>query len=141
MRVRCEDASKAAHVDLSVVGFPNWRDLIETGQIDLALTVSGDPPPSAFSTQELFADDFVCMVRRGHPLVKKKLSLGAKASISRPAASAPSIYAIAFASVNAAFTLLIVPAGISLSTKPGGVLLLLVVVPELVAHGAEVPST
>ncbi len=68
-------ASKAPQVDLSVVGFPNWRELIEAGSIDLALTVSGDPPPSTFSVQELFADDFMCMVRRGHPLIKKKLNL------------------------------------------------------------------
>ena len=68
-------ASKAPRVDLSVVSFPNWRDLVEAGRIDLALTVSGDPPPSTFSVQELFADDFMCMVRRGHPLIKKKLSL------------------------------------------------------------------
>jgi DNA-binding transcriptional LysR family regulator len=68
-------AVEAPDVDLSVVTFPNLRDPVESGSLDLALDVSGNKPPSAFSIQELFEDGFVCMVRRDHPVVKNKLSL------------------------------------------------------------------
>jgi DNA-binding transcriptional LysR family regulator len=68
-------AAEAPDIDLSVVTFPNLRELVESGELDLALDVSGDKPPGTFSRHELFEDDFVCMVRRGHPLIKKKLSL------------------------------------------------------------------
>jgi DNA-binding transcriptional LysR family regulator len=68
-------AVDAPGIDLSVVTFPNLRELIESGNLDLALDVSGNKPPTTFSIHELFEDDFVCMVRRDHPLIKKKLSL------------------------------------------------------------------
>lgn len=68
-------AVDAPGVDLSVVSFPNLRELVELGDLDLGLDVSGNRPPATFSIHELFEDDFLCMVRRGHPLVKDKLSL------------------------------------------------------------------
>ena len=64
----------APRVDLAVVTFPNLVELLDAGKIDLALVVSGQDF-SAFSTQELFGDRFVCMVRKDHPQVGKKLTL------------------------------------------------------------------
>ena len=68
-------AVEAPGVDLTVVNFPNLRELVETGSLDLGLDISGNKPPSTFSIHELFEDDFVCMVRRDHPSIKTKLSL------------------------------------------------------------------
>jgi len=55
--------------------FPDLGESLESGRIDLAMTVSGNPVPSALSTQDLFEDDFMCMVRQGHPVINKRLSL------------------------------------------------------------------
>ena len=54
------------------------EDLAES-RIDLAMGVVGqfgnpDPPPG-IRTQRLISDRFVCVVRDGHPTVKKRLSL------------------------------------------------------------------
>lgn len=68
-------AVEAPDVNLSIIGFPNLRELIESGSLDLALDLSGNKLASTFSSDELFEDDFVCMVRRDHPLIKSKLSL------------------------------------------------------------------
>jgi len=67
-------AGSAPHVDLSVVTFPNLNELIESGSLDLGLVVGGTEP-RGLSVRRTFEDDFVCMVRRDHPKVKKKLSL------------------------------------------------------------------
>jgi DNA-binding transcriptional LysR family regulator len=67
-------AAAAPGVDLSVIVFPNLRELAESGAIDLALTVSGLESRTA-RCQALFDDDFVCMVRRDHPQIKKAPSL------------------------------------------------------------------
>jgi DNA-binding transcriptional LysR family regulator len=59
---------------LSVVVFPNLEELMATGAIDLALSVP-DQVSRAMSQKRLFPDDFVCMVRRDHPQIKKALGL------------------------------------------------------------------
>jgi DNA-binding transcriptional LysR family regulator len=61
-------------IDLNVVTFPNLSELLESGAIDLAISVSAGIGPG-FSTQALFDDGFVCMVRKGHPGVRRKLTL------------------------------------------------------------------
>jgi DNA-binding transcriptional LysR family regulator len=66
---------EAPHVDLELVNLPNLEELVDTGHLDLGLTLSGRPAPTQLSSQTLFEDDFVCMVRQGHPKVGKKLSL------------------------------------------------------------------
>lgn len=68
-------AVEAPDVTLNIVGFPNLRELIESGNLDLSLDVSGNKPPSTFLIHELFEEGFVCMVRRDHPVVKSTLSL------------------------------------------------------------------
>ncbi len=67
-------AARAPNVDLSVVVFPNFRELVDSGALDLALTVAGEETRSA-SYERLFDEGFVCMVRRDHPQIKKQPSL------------------------------------------------------------------
>ncbi len=50
-----------------------WNDL-ERGDVDIAMHVIDDAP-AGFYRQTLFTDDFVCLVRRGHPVTRKKLTL------------------------------------------------------------------
>jgi len=67
-------ATRAPGVDLSVVVFPNVAEVVDSGAADLALTISGQESKGS-STESLFGEDFVCMVRRDHPQIKKQLSL------------------------------------------------------------------
>jgi len=64
----------APEIDLNVVTFPNLSELLESGKIDLAISVAAGIDPG-LSTQALFDDGFVCMVRKGHPEVRGKLTL------------------------------------------------------------------
>jgi len=64
----------APGIDLNSVTFPNLSELLVAGNLDLAILVTGAVAPG-LSTQELFDDGFVCMVRKGHPEVGRKLSL------------------------------------------------------------------
>lgn len=65
---------QAPGVDLEVGVFSNLGELVETGAVDLALTIAGKEMRGV-STQPLFDDHFVCMVRRGHPAIKRAPSL------------------------------------------------------------------
>lgn len=67
-------AVRAPGVDLCVVVFPNLRELLDTGAIDLAVSVPSSELRGA-SHQPLFDESFVCMVRRGHPHIKRAPSL------------------------------------------------------------------
>lgn len=69
-----ELAARAPGIDLSVVVFPNLRELVESGALDLALTVSGQETRTS-SQEPMFDDEFVCMVRRDHPQIRKAPSL------------------------------------------------------------------
>ena len=68
-------ASDAPNVDLTINTYPNLEEQLGSGAIDLALTVAAPQPPRTLSIASIFEDDFVCMVRRDHPIVKKKLTL------------------------------------------------------------------
>lgn len=67
-------AAHAPFVDLTIVTFPNMGELLETGAIDLALTVSSQNQRS-LKRLPLFQEGFVCLVRRGHPELRKRLTL------------------------------------------------------------------
>jgi DNA-binding transcriptional LysR family regulator len=67
-------ASRAPGIDLSVVVFPHLDELLDSGSIDLALTVP-DQVQRAMSRQRLFPDEFVCMVRRDHPRIRRSLNV------------------------------------------------------------------
>ena len=47
-------ASVAPNIDLTVVSFPNLNELIESGAVDLAMTVTRNPVPRGLSTHDLF---------------------------------------------------------------------------------------
>ncbi len=64
----------APGIDLNLLSFPNFPELLESGTIDLAVTVTGAIAPG-LSQQALFDDGFVCMVRKGHPGLRGKLTL------------------------------------------------------------------
>ncbi|HYQ04871.1 MAG TPA: LysR family transcriptional regulator [Polyangiaceae bacterium] len=64
----------APAIDLNVLTFPNLSELLQSGNLDLAISVAGAIAPG-LSSQVLFDDGFVCMVRKGHPLVQSKLTL------------------------------------------------------------------
>jgi DNA-binding transcriptional LysR family regulator len=65
----------APHVDLSSFNPPNLHEQTLNGNIDLGVDVSGNTPPSLLSSQLLFEDEFVCVVRQGHPKIGRKLTL------------------------------------------------------------------
>jgi DNA-binding transcriptional LysR family regulator len=65
---------EAPGIDLTVLNFPNLEQLTMSGGIELALHVT-DIDPAPLLSERLFDDDFVCLVRRGHPLVKSRLRL------------------------------------------------------------------
>jgi DNA-binding transcriptional LysR family regulator len=66
---------QAPNIDLSVVTFPNLVEMLDAGSLDVALLLKGDLQASSFSTRALFDDGFVCMMRKGHPNAKAKLTL------------------------------------------------------------------
>lgn len=65
---------EAPGINLSIVHTPNPAELVNDGQIDLA-TVVGTSVPSPLRRRQLFTEGFACMVRKGHPSVKSKLTL------------------------------------------------------------------
>jgi len=67
-------ATRAPGVDLSVVVFPNLRELLDAGALDLALSVPS-PETRELGSAPLFGEEFVCMVRRDHPRIKRAPTL------------------------------------------------------------------
>jgi DNA-binding transcriptional LysR family regulator len=55
---------------------PSAFDDLESGRLDLVILPQRNIPPG-LKAQHLFEDTFLCAVRRGHPTVKRKLSLEA----------------------------------------------------------------
>ncbi|MDX2022852.1 MAG: LysR family transcriptional regulator [Deltaproteobacteria bacterium] len=71
-------ARVAPFVRLQLRAWPHHRvpPFLSTGEADVALGFFGDVPP-AHNQLPLFEDRFVCAARKGHPLVKKRLTLPA----------------------------------------------------------------
>lgn len=68
-------AERAPGIDLHIRSItPHSPDELRRGEIDLAIGVFEDPPPD-LSQQPLFADRFVCLMRKDHPAAKGKLTL------------------------------------------------------------------
>ncbi|MCA9705073.1 MAG: LysR family transcriptional regulator [Myxococcales bacterium] len=62
-------------IDFDVVPFlPSEMERLEVGELDLGLSAYVPPLPGLRSAT-LFTDDFVCVVRRGHPTIRKRLTL------------------------------------------------------------------
>jgi DNA-binding transcriptional LysR family regulator len=66
---------EAPLVDLTLINVPNIEEQTIAGNIDLGVTLSPKVPPAGLSTRELFDDDFVCLLRQGHPHAGRKLTL------------------------------------------------------------------
>lgn len=62
---------EAPGIALSANAFPNAVELLDEGRLDLALTVPGNLP-AGFSSQKVFSDGFMCVVRDRHPTVRGK---------------------------------------------------------------------
>lgn len=67
-------ATRAPGVDLSVAVFPNLRELADSGAVDLVLSVP-QPEMRGLDHEPLFRDEFVCMVRHGHPQIRSAPTL------------------------------------------------------------------
>jgi DNA-binding transcriptional LysR family regulator len=71
-----ELAALAPGVDLSIVVFPNLEELVDSGGVDLAISIRG-PERRGHSQAALFEDGYTCMVRRDHPRIKRAPKLEA----------------------------------------------------------------
>ncbi|MDQ0587994.1 LysR family transcriptional regulator [Variovorax paradoxus] len=74
---RVRTAAPDSVIDLRSLGhrFDHYKQLGE-GEIDVAITIWPDPPAHLRSVR-LFADEFVCVVSKDHPLAKTGLTLEA----------------------------------------------------------------
>jgi DNA-binding transcriptional LysR family regulator len=74
----------APNIDLRVrdPGTSTGAEWLASGEVDVAFTpaLSGFDPPGT-RAQRLFSERFVCLVRKGHPRVKEKLTLKAYAEL------------------------------------------------------------
>jgi DNA-binding transcriptional LysR family regulator len=66
--------AEAPGIDLQAMSYPDLLAELEAGTIDVALTTRGKLPRTLVE-QQLFSDGFVCMLRKGHPALHKKLTL------------------------------------------------------------------
>jgi DNA-binding transcriptional LysR family regulator len=67
-------AREAPGIDVAVSSGEGVDDLVDEGVLDLGVTVR--PPRSGGpSSTELFSDDFVCIVRKGHPEATERITL------------------------------------------------------------------
>jgi DNA-binding transcriptional LysR family regulator len=67
--------AEAPGIDLDVVGpTADLHAKLERKEVDLSIGVVREPP-AALRVQRLFDDGFACVVRRGHPRVKARLTL------------------------------------------------------------------
>ena len=97
-------ARTAPGVRLQLRAYPHHRvsELLETGEADLQIGIYADVPP-AHHSQALFQDRFVCIVRRDHPRVGKRLGLKTYASLQHILVSestGPGVVDIALAKVG-----------------------------------------
>lgn len=72
---------EAPKLDLDVEARPaDLRGQLEAGAVDLAIGVFAEPA-AGFQRQALFGERFVCVVRRDHPQVRRKLTLARYAAL------------------------------------------------------------
>lgn len=63
--------AEAPGVNLQITSYPDLLEQLEAGTLDIALTTK-TKLPRVFAQQSLFSDGFVCMLRKGHPALRKK---------------------------------------------------------------------
>lgn len=70
-----EHSTETPGLDLDVVPFaPDHVARLATGELDIAIAAFVPPSPG-LCRQALLTDDFVCLVRRDHPKVRRRLTL------------------------------------------------------------------
>jgi DNA-binding transcriptional LysR family regulator len=62
--------AEAPSVALQITSYPDLREQLEAGAIDVAITVK-TRPLRVFAEQPLFSDGFVCVLRKGHPALRQ----------------------------------------------------------------------
>ena len=62
--------AEAPSVALQITSYPDLREQLEAGAIDVAITVK-TRPLKIFAEQPLFSDGFVCVLRKGHPALRQ----------------------------------------------------------------------
>jgi DNA-binding transcriptional LysR family regulator len=63
--------AEAPGIDLQVVSHANELERLDDGTLDVAL-LTKTPLPRSLSEQQLFSDGFKCMLRKGHPALRRK---------------------------------------------------------------------
>jgi DNA-binding transcriptional LysR family regulator len=81
-----EEQREAPLVDLTVVNEPSWLEPLQAGKIDLASHVE-----SSVHWRALWSDGFVCMVRKGHPILRARESLTLQHVVVAPSGSPGSL--------------------------------------------------
>jgi DNA-binding transcriptional LysR family regulator len=66
---------EAPHVDLNVLNPPDLEDQIVAGKVDLGLQVDSRSDHAPLESRPLFEDEFVCLVRKGHPRIGAKMTM------------------------------------------------------------------
>ncbi len=52
-----------------------WQDRLEDGQLDLAIEPLGQQNSSGLMVQGFYQESLLCLLRKGHPRIKKRMSL------------------------------------------------------------------
>ncbi|RKG91331.1 LysR family transcriptional regulator [Corallococcus terminator] len=75
---------EAPGVDLTVLHVENttYPALLESGEVDLVVVTPPVETGPGLRQQKLFTEDFVCVVRKGHPRVRKTLDLDTYVKLS-----------------------------------------------------------
>jgi len=66
--------AEAPGVNLQATSYPDLVEQLEVGTLDVAITVKAKLS-RVFGERSLFSDGFVCMLRKGHPALRKKTRL------------------------------------------------------------------
>jgi DNA-binding transcriptional LysR family regulator len=98
-------AREAPGVRLQLRAWPHNRipPTLETGEVDLMMGFLGDVPP-AHRSERLFGDEFVCIVRKDHPRVRRRLTLATYTALSHvlvtPESGAPGVVDVELAKMG-----------------------------------------
>ena len=76
-------------IECSSIGQGQLRDMLETGQMDLALGYFPDLEANGFYQQRLYQHTFACMVRRKHPVLSGKFDRDAYNALGHAVVSSP----------------------------------------------------
>ena len=76
----CAALAPRVRISLRPSGTLDLPDLLDRGDLDLAIAAV-DPPVNRFSSQVLIEDRYVAVMRRGHPVGRRKLDIKAFAAL------------------------------------------------------------